>query len=65
MNINFQIRGFEINRNHKILVVEDVITTGKSSFECIIIKLKNVVGFACLIDRTGGKSEINKKIVSQ
>jgi|TARA_B100000242_G_scaffold287932_1_gene255479 orotate phosphoribosyltransferase len=69
VNNNFQIRrGFEINRNHKILVVEDVITTGKSSLECSSLAEKcgaEVIGFASLIDRTGGKSEINKKIVSQ
>ena len=69
VNNNFQIRrGFEINRNHKILVVEDVITTGKSSLECSSLAEKcgaEIVGYASLIDRTGGNSEINKKIVSQ
>ena len=69
VNNNFQIRrGFEINRNHKILVVEDVITTGKSSLECSSLAEKcgaKIVGYASLIDRTGGKSEIKKKIVSQ
>ena len=69
VNNNFQIRrGFEINRNHKILVVEDVITTGKSSLECSSLAEKcgaEIVGYASLIDRTGGKSEIKKKIVSQ
>ena len=69
VNNNFQIRrGFEINRNHKILIVEDVITTGKSSLECSSLAEKcgaEVIGFSSLIDITGGKSEINKKIVSQ
>ena len=69
VNNNFQIRrGFEINSNHKILVVEDVITTGKSSLECSSLAEKcgaKIVGYASLIDRTGGKSEIKKKIVSQ
>ena len=69
VNNNFQIRrGFEINRNHKILVVEDVITTGKSSLECSSLAEKcgaEIVGYASLIDRTGGKSQIKKKIVSQ
>ena len=69
VNNNFQIRrGLEINRNHKILVVEDVITTGKSSLECSSLAEKCgavIVGYASLIERTGGKSEIKKKIVSQ
>jgi len=61
-------RGFEVSKNAKVLIVEDVITTGKSSLECSeLIKAANanLVGFACLIDRTNGKSNLNKKIVSQ
>ena len=50
------------------MIVEDVITTGKSSFECSNLGSKvgaEVVGYACLIDRSNGKSKINKQIVSQ
>ena len=63
-------RGFSIKKNSRVLVVEDVITTGKSSLECskLIIKAKaKLLGFACLIDRSS-KKELkikNKKIVSQ
>merc|ERR1711965_897376 len=28
-------RGFKINKNNKVLIIEDVITTGKSSMECV------------------------------
>ena len=61
-------RDFSISQNDKVLIVEDVITTGKSSLECS--KLVNeagaqVVGYACIIDRSNGKSEIKDKIVSQ
>jgi len=69
VNGEFQLRrGFEILKNAKVLIVEDVITTGKSSLECSeLIKLANakLLGFACLIDRSNGKSKIDKKIVSQ
>jgi len=61
-------RDFNIPKNSKVLIVEDVITTGKSSIECSnLVKLAKaeVVGFACLIDRSNGNSSINKKIVSQ
>ena len=61
-------RDFKIKNKSKVLIVEDVITTGKSSLECQNIVNKNnaeVIGFACLIDRSNGKSEIKKKIVSQ
>ena len=61
-------RDFKILKNSKVLIVEDVITTGKSSVECsklVELAEAEVVGFACLIDRSNGKSSINKKIVSQ
>ena len=63
-------RGFFIKKNTRVLIVEDVITTGKSSLECakLISKSKaKLVGFACLIDRTNVKSlKIKKhKIISQ
>jgi len=60
-------RGFSIKNNSKVLIVEDVITTGKSSLECVeLIKRYNakLVGFACLIDRTS-KTKIKKRIISQ
>ena len=61
-------RGFEIMNNAKVLVVEDVVTTGKSSLECsalINAAGANLIGFACLIDRSNNSSNLNKKIVSQ
>jgi len=61
-------RDFLIPRNSKVLIVEDVITTGKSSLECAKLITKsnaNVLGYACIIDRSNGKSSIKDKIVSQ
>ncbi len=62
-------RGFNIKKNSKVLIVEDVITTGKSSLECVkLIKKYNakIVGFACIIDRSDKKNlKIKKKIISQ
>ena len=63
-------RGFSIKKNSKVLIVEDVITTGKSSLECarLVKKYKSkVVGYACLINRSS-KSSLkikDKNIVSQ
>ena len=61
-------RGFQISSGQKVLIVEDVITTGKSSIECSNL-VKNVkatiIGYACIIDRSKGKSKIDNKIVSQ
>ncbi|MBM3635679.1 MAG: orotate phosphoribosyltransferase [Alphaproteobacteria bacterium] len=58
----FQLRrGFTIPDDAKVLIVEDIITTGLSSRECIELissLTKNLVGEACLIDRSGGKVEL-------
>ena len=61
-------RGFEIRKGSKVLIIEDVITTGKSSMECVKLIKKSkakLVGFACIIDRSNQKSlKIKSKIVS-
>ena len=69
VNGEFKLRrDFTISKNQKVLIIEDVITTGKSSLECSKIVEDNnaiIVGYACLIDRSNGKSAIKEKIVSQ
>ena len=70
MNGKFKLRrGFKIKPKSRVLIVEDVITTGKSSLECakIIKKSKSILkGFACIIDRSNkNKVKIKKKIISQ
>jgi len=61
-------RGFSIKKGTRVLIIEDVITTGKSSLECVkLIKKSNakLVGFASIIDRSTKKSlKIKNKIVS-
>ena len=62
-------RGFKIKKNSRVLVIEDVITTGKSSLECskLIKKSKaKIIGYACIIDRSNKKKlKIKKKIIAQ
>ena len=69
VNGEFKLRrDFFIKKGSKVLVIEDVITTGKSSLECsklISLAGANIVGYACIIDRSRGDSAINKKIISQ
>ena len=65
----FQIRrGFKIKKGSKVLIIEDVITTGKSSLECVNLIKKSrakLVGFACIIDRSNKKTlKIKQKIIS-
>jgi len=61
-------RGFSIKKGSKVLIIEDVITTGKSSLECVklIHKAKaKLLGFASIIDRSSKNSlKIKSKIVS-
>ena len=61
-------RGFKIKENSNVLIVEDVITTGKSAMECSsIVKTNNanLVGYACIIDRSNESISIKDKIVFQ
>ena len=54
-------RGFSIGAEERVLMVEDIITTGLSSRECLAALAEHpgrVVGAACLIDRSGGRAEI-------
>ncbi len=59
-------RGFEC-KNKKIIIIEDVVTTGKSSLECSKCLQDlgaKISGYACIIDRSGGNSQIDE-IISQ
>ena len=61
-------RGFFIPKQTNVLIIEDVITTGKSALECyelVKINKANLVGFACIIDRSDKKSLIDNEIISQ
>ena len=54
-------RGFSIAPGARVLMVEDIITTGLSSRETLDALAEHpgtVVGAACLIDRSGGKAEL-------
>ena len=63
----FQLRrGFEIPDGAKVLVVEDIVSTGLSARECItaISKLgADVRGLACLIDRSGGEADVGASMI--
>ena len=61
-------RGFQIKKSAKVLIVEDVITTGKSGLECVKLITKSkakLIGFASIIDRSTKNSlKIKKNIIS-
>ena len=52
-------RGFNIKKGARVLIIEDVITTGKSSLECVKLIKKSkakLIGFASIIDRSTKQS---------
>jgi len=60
-------RGFEIPESAKILMMEDIITTGLSSRECIEMITEwggQVVAAGCLINRSGGKADVGAPITA-
>ena len=60
-------RGFEIAPGARVLMVEDIITTGLSSRECLAAIARHpgeIVGAAVLIDRSAGKADIGVPLVA-
>ncbi len=60
-------RGFALEPGQKVLMVEDIVTTGLSSRECITSIEKTgakVIGGACIFDRSGGSVDIGVPLVS-
>jgi len=60
-------RGFEIPKGAKVLVAEDVVTTGGTTKEVIDVVRAcgaEVVGTCSMVDRTGGTIDLGTKFVS-
>ena len=60
-------RGFSIPEGARAVMVEDIVTTGLSSRECLAAlrdEPGQVLGAACLIDRSGGKADLGVPLVS-
>jgi orotate phosphoribosyltransferase len=60
-------RGFEIGQGERVVMVEDIVTTGLSSRECIAAIRAHpgeLVGAACLIDRSNGTADVGVPLVS-
>jgi orotate phosphoribosyltransferase len=64
----FQLRrGFAIEPGQRVLMVEDIVTTGLSSRECLAAIAGSpgeIVGAACLVDRSGRRADIGVPLVS-
>ena len=63
----FRLRRFEMPQGARVIVVEDIVTTGLSSRETVT-SLKalgaEVLGVACLIDRSGGEAEASVPVIA-
>jgi orotate phosphoribosyltransferase len=60
-------RGFTIPPQARVVIVEDIITTGLSLRECLVsiaTEPAHILGAACLIDRSNGKAELGVPFVS-
>lgn len=64
----FQLRrSFEIPAGARVVMVEDIVTTGLSSRECIAAIRKypgELVGAACIIDRSNGAADVGVPLIS-
>ncbi len=60
-------RGFHIEPGAKVVMVEDIVTTGLSSRECIeAIRAAGgeVIAAACIVDRSGGRADVGVPLVA-
>jgi orotate phosphoribosyltransferase len=68
VNGEFELRrGFSIKPGANCLLVEDIVTTGLSSNESIDVVKEyggNIIGEACLIDRSSGKANLETQLIS-
>ncbi len=60
-------RGFQLSPGQRVVMVEDIVTTGLSSRECITAIRDaggDVVCAACIVDRSGGEADVGAPLVS-
>ncbi len=60
-------RGFHVEPGARVVMVEDIVTTGLSSRECIAAIQKaggDVVAAACIVDRSGGKADVGVPLIA-
>lgn len=66
-NGEFRLRRFEIEKGAKVVIVEDIVTTGLSireTISCLEQLGADVVAAACIIDRSAGKADVGAKLVA-
>ncbi|RYF92473.1 MAG: orotate phosphoribosyltransferase [Caulobacteraceae bacterium] len=60
-------RGFQVEPGDRVVMVEDIVTTGLSSRECIAAinaAGATVIAAACIVDRSGGKADVGVPLIA-
>ncbi|CAG0975911.1 MAG: orotate phosphoribosyltransferase [Rhizobiaceae bacterium] len=63
----FRLRRFEIEKGARVVIVEDIVTTGLSireTIDCLKKLGAEVVAAACIIDRSAGKTDVGVPLVA-
>ena len=66
-NGEFRLRRFEIEKGARVVIVEDIVTTGLSireTIDCLSKLGAEVVAAACIIDRSAGKADVGAPLVA-
>ena len=66
-NGEFRLRRFEIEKGARVVIVEDIVTTGLSIREtiaCLEGLGAEVIAAACIIDRSAGKADVGTKLIA-
>ncbi|RWF97941.1 MAG: orotate phosphoribosyltransferase, partial [Mesorhizobium sp.] len=63
----FRLRRFEIAKGSRVVIVEDIVTTGLSireTIDCLRQLGAEVVAAACIIDRSAGKTDVGVPLIA-
>jgi orotate phosphoribosyltransferase len=63
----FKLRRFDLEKGARVVIVEDIVTTGLSIREtiaCLKVLGAEVAAAACIIDRSGGKADIGAPLIA-
>jgi orotate phosphoribosyltransferase len=63
----FRLRRFEIEKGARVVIVEDIVTTGLSireTIDCLREIGAEVAAAACIIDRSAGKTDVGVPLIS-
>jgi orotate phosphoribosyltransferase len=63
----FRLRRFEVEQGARVVIVEDIVTTGLSireAADCMRALGAEVVAAACLIDRSAGKAHVGVPLIA-